>query len=92
VAHPAGRRPSAKLRRSLSRSPRPSGFDSLRASAMSAYYVLPEKHTFADALMVLLESSWGEDVWDDQGMERAPTFDPLRSPHSLALTIGVNGM
>jgi hypothetical protein len=59
---------------------------------MSAYYVLPEKHTFADALMVLLESSWGEDVWDDQGMERAPTFDPLRSPHSLALAIGVNGM
>jgi hypothetical protein len=76
----------------VSRSPRPSGFDSLRASAMSAYYRLPEKHTFADALMALLESSWGEDVWDDERMERGPAFDPLRSPHSLALTIGMNGM
>jgi hypothetical protein len=74
------------------RSPLPSGFDALRASAMSNYYVLPKKHTFGDALMALFESTWGEHVWDDQGMERSPAIDPLDSPHSLALTIGMNGM
>ena len=74
------------------RSPRAAGFESLRASAISSYYALPERHAFADALMALLESSWGEDMWDDEGNERGPTFDPLRSPQGLALTIGMNGM
>jgi hypothetical protein len=74
------------------RSPRTPGFESARASAISTYYALPEKHTFADALMALLESSWEEDVWDDRGHERGPTFYPLRRPDSLAITIGMNGM
>jgi hypothetical protein len=74
------------------RSPRAAGFESARASAISTYYALPEKHAFADALMALLEASWGEDVRDEQGNERGPTIDPLRRPDALAITIGMNGM
>jgi hypothetical protein len=74
------------------RPPRAAGFESLRASVISTFAALPEKHTFADALMALLESSWGEDVRDEEGNERGPVLDPLRSPQSLAITIGMNGM